>query len=188
MMMSLGKILVSVFLVLSCRVAMGQVAEEAPEQGVDWQKVRSKVFVQPGGGFLVTQGVLYVGLNPSVGYRLRPKLSVGAGPIYNYYKILGTDFSFQDWGGSAFLRQRIGNQLFLQAEYEQLNREFPILLPNGGIGSERDWVPGMLVGGGLFQPVGMRSGFILAIFYNFLWDADLSASNSPFVTRVGFIF
>ena len=172
---------------LSATSVYGQVQPETYEP-TPWEEFRSRLFFQPGGSFFVANQTMVVGLSPSVGYRVLPKTSVGLGPSVVYARNFATDANYYEWGGSVFVRQRLGERFFLQTEYEQINRPVLVTLPGGGLGIERQWVPGFLVGGGLFQPIGYRGGFMAALFYNLLWDPNRSNTASPLITRFGFVF
>lgn len=181
-------LLIVILLSIGASPVFAQEESQNEPKGFDWQEVRSRLYFQPGGSFFISNGVLLVGLAPSIGYRLLPQLSLGVGPIFTYFKVLGTDRSAYEWGGNAFLRQRIGQMLFVQAEYEQINRQVAIQVPGNGVSVVRQWVPGFLLGGGLFQQIGGSGGFVAGLFYNVLWDANRSSTNSPLVTRVAFVF
>lgn len=176
------KIILSIVLVVFIHFSSWAQMDEEKEP-LTWEQVRAKLFFQPGGSFFFTQGTGVLGLSPSVGYRILPKTSVGLGPSFLYVRNFPTGWSRYEWGGSVFARQRIGQRLFAQVEYEQVNREIFTISP-----VERQWVPGFLVGGGLFQQTGPRSGFMAALFYNLLWDPGRSNTNSPLITRIGFVF
>ena len=173
--------------VLLILVGLGNGYAQEDKAPLAWDEIKGKLFFQPNGSFFISQGVLVAGLSPSVGYRVTPKLSVGIGPSVLYVRALQSGADLYEWGGNVFARRRIGRMFFAQAEYEMINREVFIPLPNG-VFRERQWVPGFLVGGGLFQQFGARSGFIAAVFYNLLWDPNRSNTKSPLVTRVGLVF
>lgn len=114
--------------------------------------------------------ITYIKLAPVVGYRLTSRLTAGLGPIYIYERIKEFNFETSIYGGKLFAsftvfkgldRENafgIGNVL-LHAENEIVNVErYPEY--------DRIWIDNLLLGGGLYQPVGGRFG--ISIFV--LWD------------------
>ena len=73
--------------------------------------------------------------------------------------------------------------ILAHGEYETLNWQF--FDPNADA-VIRDWVPGLLIGGGYQQKIGERSGFQILILYNLIYDSLRSPYNEPYVIRVGF--
>ena len=66
-----------------------------------------------------------IGASPQVGYRFTDKLIGGVGGIYTYFRVrdrFGT-FETSMYGGSAFGRYLITEDLFVQTEYNLVNRE-----------------------------------------------------------------
>lgn len=74
----------------------------------------------------------------------------------------------------------------MQAEYENLNVEFLTSDPRKPF--VREWVPGLFIGGGVYQAIGERAGFMIAALYNLSYDSLRSPYNSPWVFNVGFTF
>ncbi|MDX1627603.1 MAG: hypothetical protein R3345_02835, partial [Fulvivirga sp.] len=104
---------------------------------------------------------------------------------YIYYKIdydTGEDFRTDIYGGQVFARHKLSDQFFLHAEYESLSIEFFNLVDRS---VNREWVPGLLVGGGYFVPFGRNAGFSAMALYNALHDDLRSPYNSPLIIRAG---
>ncbi len=143
-----------------------------------------------GGGFSASFGTITsVYVSPVVGYMITRSLSGGVGVTYMYYKNDFFNFETSTYGGKLFLRQNIRLlrlPLFLYSEYENLNVETVEILPNNDYRLNREWVPSMFLGGGLFQPFGRRGGFYMMAMYNVIYDDLRSPYNSPWVFRVGF--
>ncbi|MEP2771760.1 MAG: hypothetical protein ABJH05_06405 [Fulvivirga sp.] len=159
---------------------MAQVGEL--ESGDDW---KDRIYI--GGGLGLQFGnITNIQVSPIVGYRINEKLSAGIGITYIYYKIKfdnGQEFETDIYGGSVFVRRNLNEQFFLQAEYESLNLEF-YNVNDGSV--TREWVPGLLLGGGYFMPLGRHAGFSATALYNVIHDDLKSPYNSPLILRIGF--
>jgi hypothetical protein len=153
-----------------------------------------------GGNFGLMFGtVTNIEFSPLVGYYLTPRLAAGAGIRFEYFKDKGYYEPYQTtiYGGDLFTRYTIIRDLgeglniglntgvFTQAEWEVLSLEKEYFEPpyteNG-----RFTVHSILVGGGLIQPVGKRSAFMITVLYN-LNETSRSPYSNP-VVRVGFTF
>lgn len=148
----------------------------------------SRVYV--GGGLGAQFGnVTLVDVSPLVGYRFTDRFSAGVGATYQYYsvRVNNDKFSTSIYGGRTFARMQVFDFLFLHSEFEMLNWECPRYETTGFV-SDRLWVPGLLVGGGLRQPFGdSGSGFYLMGLYNILYT-DCTPYASPLVLRAGVTF
>jgi hypothetical protein len=163
---------------------------------------RDKLFF--GGNFGLQIGtVTNIELSPIVGYNLTPRLAPGVGLRYEFLKSSGKNFGYLPYetniyGGSAFVRymlfKNLGEQInlgiassiFAHTEYEVLSLEKKYFEYPPSSEEGRFLVHSVLVGGGLFQPMGRRGGFLMML----LWNLNESAS-SPYsnpVIRIGFVF
>jgi hypothetical protein len=138
-----------------------------------------------GGGIGLAFGdVDYVSVEPMVGVRVAPKVSVGGRLVYRYRKDdrYADDLSTSDYGGSLFARYRVGGPLFVQGEYERLSYEYRV---SGG--TERDDFDGLFGGVGISQPLGGRASFFAVGLYNFSYDSGTRESpySEPWVFRAG---
>lgn len=107
-----------------------------------------------------------IGIEPMVGYKIIPRLSLGAKIRYDYvqYNGSGTDYSYSNYGGSIFARLSVIKNLYLHAEYAGYN--YPM---NYGTESEdRVWVPYLFVGAGFNQPLGGRASLNAQILFDVL--------------------
>lgn len=150
-----------------------------------------------GGNFWLSFGTdAYVELSPIALYQVTPKLKVGPGFTFIYYKYSYYNIESKVYGPRAIatytlisdlqekINLNIGN-IVLHSEYEYLNTdEISIYGPT----DNRIWISNLLVGGGIFQPFGNRGGLSLIVLYN-VFDHQYSAYNytNP-VIRVGFYF
>lgn len=141
-----------------------------------------------GGNFGAQFGTTtFVDVSPLAGYMITDKLSAGVGITYQYLRYKpapNVSFSTSIYGWRTFVRRNIGRQFFLHGEFENINLE--LYTPSSADGIQREWVPGLFVGGGLFQPIGRKAGFMISALYNVLYDDIRSPYNSPLVLRVGF--
>lgn len=109
-----------------------------------------------------------IGIEPMVGYKVNPKLSMGVKARYDYIQDdrYGADRTTSTYGGSIFGRYLITPKFYAQIEAASYNYEYFYL--NGG--SERDWVPFLFMGGGFVQPLGERSWINVQILFDVLQD------------------
>jgi hypothetical protein len=153
-----------------------------------------------GGNFGLMFGtVTNIEVSPLVGYYITPRLAAGAGIRFEYFKDKGYYAPYEStiYGGNIFSRYTIINNLgeglnlgmntgiFVQVEYEALSLEKEYFEPPY-TEKGRFIVHSVLVGGGIIQPIGRRSAFILTVLYN-LNETSRSPYSNPIV-RVGFTF
>lgn len=163
-----------------------------PSKDDDTKKPKSVFWdrIYVGGGLGAQFGnVTMIDISPLVGYRVTDRFSAGLGITYQYFRIRDSGYTYSTsiYGGRTFARFAVFDFLFLHSEFEMLNWECPRLEPTGYT-SERLWVPGLLLGGGLWQSFGdSGSGLYAMALYNVLYD-DCSPYNSPLVLRIGVAF
>ena len=153
-----------------------------------------------GGNFGLMFGtVTNIEVSPLVGYYLTPRLAAGAGIKFEYFRDRGGYEPYQTtiYGGNLFSRYTIIKNLgeglniglntgiFAQVEYEALSLERAYFEPPYSEDG-RFIVHSVLVGGGLIQPVGRRSAFLVTVLYN-LNETSRSPYSNP-VVRIGFNF
>lgn len=167
-----------------CTLAMAQWGEE--EMG-EKPSFKERIFTGGGFGLSFSSYYDYVSISPLIGYKITPKLAGGLQVQYRYtkYKQYTPKFSTNDYGVSPFLRFNFYGPLFLHAEYEYLNYEYPTTTTE----SVRKGYNSFLAGGGFFQPLGRNAGFYALALYNFSYKDvgpnDFSPYDSPLVLRVG---
>lgn len=151
-----------------------------------------------GGNFWLSFGTnSYVELSPVAMYKATPRLMVGPGFTYIYQKNKSWGYETSTYGPRAIatytlfanlhetLNINVGN-IVLHSEYEYLNIEKFYLYQGGAYSDGREWISTLLVGGGIYQPLGNRGGFSILVLYNFI-EHDFSPYSNP-VIRVGFYF
>ena len=125
-----------------------------------------------GGSVVFSFGdVTTIGVYPMVAYKLKPKWSVGLEAGYEHVSYDNFDQSADNYGGSVFTRYRLIPSMYLHAEYQMVNYE----LFTSATTSEREWVPFLLLGGGLSKMVGARSWAYVEVLVDVLQD-----NNSPY--------
>lgn len=131
--------------------------------------------------------VTYVEVSPLVGVMITDRYSAGLGITYQYLKYKDFGESSNVYGGRIFNSYNILPNLFAHAEYENLSVEAYKQDDFGRIVSEREWVPGLFLGGGYFVPFGRRGGMNFTLLYNVLYDNQNLIYTEPYVIRLGFV-
>jgi hypothetical protein len=127
-------------------------------------------------GFSFWNDYTYIGIYPLVGYKITPKFSVGGKIGYSYYNYHDTDLSTHNYGGSIFTRYRVIPQIYLHGEFVYFSYENQTYdFETREYGTERNWVPYLLLGGGLSQQVGQNVWAYVEILFDVLQD-----ENSPY--------
>lgn len=152
-----------------------------------------------GGNFWLSAGSeTYIELSPVAMYRASPRFLIGPGFTYifrksNYYnyqtsyygpRAIASYSLFKDFG--EVININIGD-IILHSEYELLSVEKLYLDPNNTVIKDgRALINSLLVGGGIFQPIGQRGGLSIMLLYNLI-ESDFSPYTNP-VIRFGFYF
>ena len=76
--------------------------------------------------------------------------------------------------------------LFLHGEYEMLSLESQYFDLANPVPGERFYLHSIMVGGGVYMPMGSRSGFLLTVLWN-LNESYNSIYGNPII-RIGFNF
>jgi len=131
-------------------------------------------------GFNFWGDYFYLSVNPLVGYQVSPKFSVGGKVHYSYINDsrseLG-DFTSHNYGASIFTRYRPIYQAYLHAEFAYASYEnlTSFNISTKSWGSERTWVPFLLLGGGFVQNIGPNASVYAEILFDVIQD-----ENSPY--------
>ena len=151
-----------------------------------------------GGDFGLSLGrtQTFINLSPLVGYKLNEKLSIGAGPVFQYWQDQvvyindQTGFQYQKkvssliYGGKGFGRLFLFKDFFANVEFEYISANLPI---QEGL-TERRWIPAIWAGAGYMIRLTDKAGINIMALYNPLFDQQNSPYTSPFDVRVGFVF
>jgi hypothetical protein len=124
----------------------------------------------------------YINAAPMLGVKITKKLSLGATFTYNYYqqKYLGVRYTSSIYGAGPFVRYRVTDNLFIQAQWDRLS----VINPNSIIENDRVWVDNLLIGGGYRQPFSNYGSFVIMAFWN-LNETPLSPYPNPII-QMGF--
>lgn len=127
----------------------------------------------------------FVDVSPLVGYKVTDQLIMGLGATYIYYSVDDFPYKYSTniFGGRAFTKYYLMENLFAHVEYEVLNME---VLDDLTYKLVRTNIPSLFVGGGYRQMMGERSAFELLLLYNVMEER-----NSPYqnpIVRAGFVF
>ena len=149
---------------------------------------KDRVFAGGGMGASFSSYADFVSVSPIIGYRVTPRLATGIGLQYRYtsYKAYNPKLTTNDYGASLFARFMVYGPLFLHAEFEHLNYEFPGSVPGETLRKDFN---SFLAGGGFFQPIGRRAGFFAVALYNFSYQSSYGnfyyPYSNPLILRVG---
>ena len=108
-------------------------------------------------------GTTSVGFYPWVAYKLTPKLSAGVKVGYQWVDY-GSE-STHSYGGSVLARFMTQRNLYLQGEYQMINYEV-----FSAFTSEREWVPFLLLGGGVFKQIAPRTAVYAEVLFDVIQD------------------
>jgi hypothetical protein len=136
---------------------------------------QSKVYYGGNIGLNFWNDYFYLGIYPFVGYKVTPKFSVGGKLGYTYYSYNNSDFSSHNYGASIFSRYRVTPQFYVHGEFVYFSYDL--------IGSERVWVPFLLLGGGYAQMVSPNVWIFVEVLFDVLQDSNSPYKNwDPFVS------
>jgi hypothetical protein len=129
-------------------------------------------------------GYTVIGIEPLVGYKLTPRLSVGGKLSYEYIsdKRYEEEYSGSNYGFSLFTRLRVTQRLYAHTEYSAIN--YKLFYTDGH--DEREWVPFLFLGGGISQPISRNTWVTAEVLFDVLQNEDSPYSDwEPFFS-VGF--
>ncbi len=162
----------------------------------DTLRLGQRLFLGGDFGLALGRQQAFVVVSPLVGYRASERLSVGAGPVFQYYRatVTLTNRAGQRYqaagetllyGGRAFVRPRLWKGLYAQGELEAVSARLP------GVDTEpgpRRWVPGAWAGAGYAFPLAGRATLNFTAAWNLLWQEGQSPHPSPLDLRLGVQF
>ncbi len=192
--MLLSRIKVSLPAVFLLSFFLSIVTQEVIAQRTFYEEEEEKMSLSErlyfGGNFSLQLGrITFVDISPLVGVMITDRYSGGLGITYQYLNFKDiADGESSVYGGRIFNRYNILPNIFAHAEYETLNVRFFRENQSGGYDFEREWIPGLFLGGGYFIPFGNRGGMNFTLLYNVLYDNIKSPYNEPYVLRAGFVF
>ncbi len=177
------------FILLALGFTILSMTSQGQKSGNPYKGVAFKDRITIGGDLGLSFGnqLTYIRVAPVLGYIVNPKLTIGAGPSFQYWEdrrfIPALETTI--YGGSTFGRYFVIEQIFLQAEFEVLNLdEINYAIGSDFTNRERVTIPVFFVGGGYSQRTAGGSGFFVSVMYDLIGDL-----NSPYpndlVFRVG---
>lgn len=120
-----------------------------------------------------------ISVEPMAGYNFNSKFSLGFKAHYSFIKENNDnteDFTYNNFGGSVFLRYSPVPPGYLHAEFAYTNYEqYTYNQVNQKYESDRVWVPFVLLGAGYRQPIGPNASVYAEVLFDVLQD-----KNSPF--------
>jgi hypothetical protein len=178
---------------------LADLPQPALNQGLRWAdtlRLGQRLFLGGDFGLALGRKQAFVVVSPLVGYRLRERLSVGAGPVFQYYRATvtltnpsGANYAVAGetllYGGRAFVRPQLWKGLFAQGELEAVSARLPGV---DGVPTSRRWVPGAWAGAGYAFPLAGRAVLNLTASWNLLWQEGQSPYPSPVDVRFGVQF
>lgn len=130
----------------------------------------------------------YVELSPRAHYLVKDNLGVGGGFSWYYWRDNQTyppGFNVKTegsvYGVNMFSWYNPIGSIVLQGEFEPLNFEVFNFETQS---YEREWVNGLLLGGGIRQQTG-RANIFIVLLYNVMYDQNRTFYGSPWVMRIG---
>lgn len=140
-----------------------------------------------GGSFAVSffDGDVRLAISPNVAYQVAPKLFLGGSATYEFVDYGDGGPTVHNYGGSAFLRRRIGKAMYAHAEYEAMSLQY-FTSPSGALG--RETVEFFWLGGGVWQPISANASAYAEILFDLVQDPLSPYDNGRPLTRVGVSF
>src|SRR5262245_12165087 len=114
-------------------------------------------------GFSLSGRILWLNIQPLVGYKLTPKASVGVRMNYQYVsdRRFNPAVTSLDYGASLFTRYRVLPQLYGLTEFEYVSID---------VGEKRELVPFLLIGAGYVQPLAPKTSLTTEVLVDVLQD------------------
>lgn len=139
-----------------------------------------------GGGFGLQFGTeTIIDVSPIIGYKVTDRFHIGLGGKYQYYRYKNRiyDFSTSIYGGSAFSRFYLFEDIFAHGEYEVLSYDASLVYYLNPNDNSRILVESILLGGGYRQRITTNSSFIFLLLWNFN-ETEYTLYNNPII-RIG---
>lgn len=124
----------------------------------------------------------YVELSPMIGVQVTQELSTGVQFLYRNTDDSRNNQSIEstDIGTTLFARYHVAPTLFLEGNYEYIDRE----IDRNGV-EESGTFSSFLAGGGISTPLGSAVRTTITVLYNFNYDEDDSPYSDPWSVRFG---
>lgn len=114
-----------------------------------------------------------ISISPMVGIKLAPRVAVGLEATYEYIedKRYSEKVTASNYGGSVFGRFFPIPKAYAHAEFQYLSYKYA----TSDFETDRTWVPFLLLGGGVVQPLSPRAAVTVEVLFDVLND-----DNSPY--------
>lgn len=171
----MARIIVSLLLILFISTACLAQGENNSLEGVPFNER-----IVTGGGMGLGFGNVqdYISVSPTIGYMFTRKLIGGVNLSYMYtnFKVFSPSIKLHTYGVGPFARYFVYKTVFVQAEYEYLNYQYPVSRTE----TKRDGYSSTMAGGGFFQPLGEKASLYLMVLYNFSYTTPAPGTYSPY--------
>jgi len=139
------------------KVAIPDTSSVAPS------KKESRLYYGGSIGFSLSGRILWLNIQPLLGYKLTPKASVGARLNYQYVsdRRFNPAVTSLDYGASLFSRYRVHPQLYGLTEFEYVSID---------LGEKRELVPFLLIGAGYVQRLAPKTSLTTEVLIDLLQD------------------
>src|SRR5688572_6138626 len=153
-----------VFCIIGVLLCSNLVFSQGEANSLEGVPAKERILVGGGLGLGFSNVQDFVSVSPEVSYRVTARLMAGMGFSYRYtnYKYYRPSIKLHDYGVNPFFRFIVYKQIFIHAETEVLNYEFP----SSPSETVRKNFTSFLAGVGLFQPAGGRANFYIMALYN----------------------
>ncbi len=128
-------------------------------------------------GFGFNNDYTNINIAPKIGYALTRGLTVGGGMNYNYYENKRYDFTENYFGMHLFASVHPIRYISIFVQPEGQRRWGTDRWGS----SETEFLPCVLVGGGIVIPTGARGGMSVMVYYDVVQDP-----HSPYGNRIGY--
>jgi hypothetical protein len=126
-----------------------------------------------------------IGVSPLIAYKINPKLSAGTTLTYEYIsdnRYAGYTYKASNYGASIFSRYRIIPQIYLHAEFSEMNYDSYASYGD----NNRYWVPFLFLGGGFSQPISPNTWVNTQILFDVIQNENSPYSRGAPFFSIGF--
>ena len=176
--------MVRLIMVLICVLSSGIAFSQGEANSLEGVPFKERIVTGGGLGLAFGSGQDFISVSPQIGYRVTARLIAGTGITYRYtnYKYFSPSIKLNDYGLNPFLRFTVYRNIFIQAEYEYLNYEFPTTRTE----TSRKGFNSFLAGAGFVQPIGAKVSFYAMALYNFSYKNSAAGIYTPYDSPIVF--
>jgi len=152
---------------------------------VDTLSFKKRLVYGGSGGGAFQNGITFLNLSPTVGYRLTNTITAGINLNTIYQSDSYTNVRFYLLGPAAYVRKRIFNYFFVQSEAELLYTRRILNYKSVDPIVDNRLLPGILLGGGIVTGPAQGPLTTISVMYNVIYNETLSLIKNP-QFRIGF--